>query len=116
MVNGQALLIAGIVAVLLLFWLSCLADLMNRPDDEFPGRNDKLAWVLILIFLNIPGVFLYLLRKRVDTATVEPKAPLEVMRGSQPEIPETVPCPECRKPMPGKADKCPSCGWSYFKT
>ena len=48
-----------VAVAFVIFWASQLYDLMCRKDDEFPGRNDKVLWVLILILLPVIGVVLY---------------------------------------------------------
>ena len=48
---------------LLLFWLWQLLDLMNRGDDEFPGRFDKLIWGMILLFGWVVGAVAFCLWK-----------------------------------------------------
>ncbi|MBM3473828.1 MAG: hypothetical protein FJX75_11215 [Armatimonadetes bacterium] len=49
------LIFAAIVAGLV-FWVIALVDAARR---EFPGQNDKLMWVLIVVLAGIPGALVY---------------------------------------------------------
>jgi hypothetical protein len=43
-----------LVVVLLLnaiFWVVQFMDLMTMPDDDFPGRFDKVLWVVVFVAL-----------------------------------------------------------------
>jgi uncharacterized membrane protein len=53
-------LLAGIV-----FWLTQLIDVMQRRDDEFPGRYDKIIWALVIVLGNIFGAFAYWIAKPI---------------------------------------------------
>lgn len=60
----QAAVSVVVIPLLLLaaagiFWLVQLIDLLRRSDDEFQGRNDKVIWALVLIFLNFIGGLIY---------------------------------------------------------
>lgn len=46
-----------IVFIVLVFWLFCIVDVLR---NSFNG-NDKLIWVLVLLFIPFFGPFLYLL-------------------------------------------------------
>ena len=48
------LLIAGFAVFIIIFWIAMLIDCLQRKKFE-----DKLAWVLVLIFLNVLGSVLY---------------------------------------------------------
>ncbi len=41
---------------LFIFWILMLVDAVQR---KFKGPNDKLVWVLVLIFLNLIGAIIY---------------------------------------------------------
>ena len=47
------------------FWVWALVDALQRPDDEWQhaGQN-KLVWILVMIFLGILGSFIYLVVAR----------------------------------------------------
>ncbi len=46
-----------IVFIVLVFWLFCIVDVLR---NSFNG-NDKLIWILVLLFVPFLGPFLYLL-------------------------------------------------------
>ena len=48
------ILLAG--AVIFLLPIMALVDIVR---SEFQGQNDKVIWVLIILFLNIIGAILY---------------------------------------------------------
>lgn len=48
-------LVVVISIVALPFWVISLIDILK---SRFEG-NDKIVWLLVLIFLNIPGMILY---------------------------------------------------------
>jgi len=41
---------------LFIFWICMLVDAIQR---KFKGSNDKLVWVLVLIFTNLIGAVIY---------------------------------------------------------
>ena len=49
------LALAGIT-VLFIFWLFMLIDCLRR---DFPRDGDKIAWVIVIIFLQILGALIY---------------------------------------------------------
>lgn len=56
----------GIIALAgFAFWIWSLVDAIQRPDDEWQraGQN-KLIWILVLIFVGFIGSFIYLLIAR----------------------------------------------------
>ena len=55
-----AIAIAGFV-----FWIWSLVDAIQRPDSEWEqaGQN-KLVWILVLIFIGFIGSIIYLLVAR----------------------------------------------------
>ncbi len=48
------LLITGLVIFTVVFWLWMLVDCLQRKKFE-----DKLVWVLVILFLNVLGSILY---------------------------------------------------------
>ena len=54
------------------FWLWALIDAVQRPDAEWEqaGQN-KLIWILVLIFVGFIGSFLYLLVARPQLENVK---------------------------------------------
>jgi hypothetical protein len=42
-----------------MFWISQLHDLMASPDDRFPGRHDKIAWVAVMLVWSVFGSLAY---------------------------------------------------------
>ena len=56
--GGQELLFLLVIfGVLFLLPILALVDVVR---SEFRGSNDKLIWVIIIVFLNIIGALLYL--------------------------------------------------------
>ena len=98
----------GALTILLIIWISALADLMRRRDAEFPGKNDKLAWVFILLLTGIVGAIVYFFCR--------PRQGSDVVVDAQPKSgseSEPIRCLECGQPIPPGSSKCGSCGWSY---
>lgn len=62
--KSRALIIIGIITILsvifgilgFLFWLWMLIDCAKR---DFPKANDKIVWILIIIFIQIIGAIIY---------------------------------------------------------
>lgn len=50
--GAAAALIAGAMAL----WVVALIDVMKR---EFPGQNDKLIWVLVIVLTGWIGALIY---------------------------------------------------------
>jgi hypothetical protein len=48
-----------VLALLLRAWRNEFVFLMGRPDDDFPGRNDKLIWVIVLLFFAPVGLWFF---------------------------------------------------------
>jgi hypothetical protein len=40
-------------------WRNEFVFLMGRQDEDFPGRHDKLLWVLLLVFYAPAGVWFF---------------------------------------------------------
>lgn len=48
---------------LAILWIWALVDcLVNEPSE--PGKNDKLIWVLVIIFASFIGALIYLIVRR----------------------------------------------------
>ncbi len=56
-IGWQQLLILAIVASIFLIPLIALIDVLRK---EFKG-NDKVIWVIVILFFNIPGSLIYFL-------------------------------------------------------
>ena len=48
--------LVGISLVLLFIWAYCLWDVLR---SQFAGANDKLVWVLLILFVPALGVLFY---------------------------------------------------------
>ncbi len=48
-----------ILGLFLRTWRDEFLFLMGLHDDDFPGRNDKLIWVFLLLVLAPVGVWLF---------------------------------------------------------
>jgi len=53
------ILIIGLIAFL--FWLSELRLVIKMHDSDFPDRNDKLMWFLLVFFGSILGAVLFMI-------------------------------------------------------
>ncbi len=53
----ELLFIVVVLGVLFLLPLIALVDVIR---SDFRGPNDKLIWVIVILFLNIVGALLYL--------------------------------------------------------
>jgi hypothetical protein len=51
--------IALVLLAMTMFWISQLHDLMASPDDRFPGRHDKIAWVAVMLVWSVFGSLAY---------------------------------------------------------
>ncbi|SOD91986.1 PLDc N-terminal domain-containing protein [Spirosoma fluviale] len=49
--------ILGVLAFLLVFPIVALVDVVR---SDFRGPNDKVIWVIIIVFLNLIGALLYI--------------------------------------------------------
>ncbi len=57
---GMVAFLATIVSLLFpLFWVWMLIDAVLRDEREYPGAtsNEKLVWVLILVFVQFSAIF-----------------------------------------------------------
>ena len=52
-------LIVWIVIGAVALWISQFVDLMQRRDNEFPGRYDKPIWAAVMIFGSLLGSIVY---------------------------------------------------------
>ncbi|WP_353893479.1 PLD nuclease N-terminal domain-containing protein [Proteinivorax hydrogeniformans] len=43
-----------------IFWIWALIDIAKTPADDFRYENDKLVWLLIVIFASSLGALIYL--------------------------------------------------------
>tara|TARA_Y100001960_G_C14224496_1_gene610676 strand:+ start:113 stop:346 length:234 start_codon:yes stop_codon:yes gene_type:complete len=62
MVNSLlALVLFAVGMVYLYLWISQLVQLMTLSCDDFPGRHDKILWVIIYIvfFPLAPFIFVW---------------------------------------------------------
>lgn len=56
---GAVAVAAGIVSLLFpVFWLWMLVEAILRDEREYPGANsnEKLIWILVLVFVQISSV------------------------------------------------------------
>lgn len=62
------LLAVGLIGLLLpLFWVWMLIDAVLRDDAEYPARssNEKLVWVLVMVFVQVAAVLYFFMVYRV---------------------------------------------------
>lgn len=50
-----------VLLVTTVLWIIMLIDVLRREEDQFPakGENQKMLWVLILLFGGIIGAIIY---------------------------------------------------------
>lgn len=53
--------ILALAVAAFLFWLYELWAVATMSDSDFPGRNDKLIWVIIVLFASVIGAVLFVL-------------------------------------------------------
>ena len=53
------LILASLLLLYFFFWMWQFVQLMLLSDDDFPGKNDKILWVVtfIVFFMFAPSVF-----------------------------------------------------------
>jgi hypothetical protein len=55
-------MLQGIIWVLALwllgFWFAQVLDLLNRSDDDFPERNDRVEWLMVVLLVPVVGAIL----------------------------------------------------------
>jgi len=61
-------LIVMFLVMAFLFWAAQLLDVLPRKDDDFPGRNDKMMWGLIVFFGGFLGAIVYSISKQPRTS------------------------------------------------
>jgi len=49
-------LMAAAMIALMVFWIIALIDAAKR---EFPGQNDKLMWILVIVLVGWIGALIY---------------------------------------------------------
>lgn len=52
-------LVLGFIALIIglfIFWIMMIIDCANR---DFPNNNDKVIWILVLVFLGVLGGTIY---------------------------------------------------------
>lgn len=73
MALGIFFLLFGAIAIAgFVFWIWSLVDAIQRPDAEWEqaGQN-KLVWILVLIFVGFIGSIIYLLVARPSLEEVK---------------------------------------------
>jgi len=53
------LLLLAVLGLFLKFWRDEFVFLMGRNDDDFPGRHDKLVWVVVLLVFAPAGTWFF---------------------------------------------------------
>lgn len=56
------LLVIGVIATiwfLCTVWFRALTSVMATEDDQFPGKHDKMLWVVLLLCVPIFAPFIY---------------------------------------------------------
>jgi len=56
-------IIAILALWLIAFWFAQVLDIVNRSDDDFPERNDRVVWLLIVLLVPVVGAILYASRR-----------------------------------------------------
>jgi hypothetical protein len=74
----EPLVLAGLIILTLFLrsWRNEFIYLMGRGDGDFPGRNDKLIWAIVLLFFAPVGLWLF----RAHRLTHWPEAETELDR------------------------------------
>ena len=49
--------------ILFVFWLNEFWTIVNMKDDDFPNRNDRLMWAVIVFFGNVLGAAIFAIWK-----------------------------------------------------
>lgn len=66
----ELIVLVVVISILALpFWVISLIDILK---SRFEG-NDKIVWLLVLIFLNIPGMILYRVIGKKQKITIQEK-------------------------------------------
>jgi hypothetical protein len=75
----------AVLIVLVLFvkaWRDEFILLMGLRDEDFPGRNDKMIWVLVLMFFAPVGTWFFRAYRLTHWPEPEPQPVTEAMPGS----------------------------------
>lgn len=56
-------LLAIAIIAIIYFWASQFLDLMEKEDDDFPGKHDKILWFTTLILGSAFGALLFYISK-----------------------------------------------------
>ena len=75
----------AVLIVLVLFvkaWRDEFVFLMGLRDEDFPGRNDKLIWVLVLLLFAPVGTWFFRAYRLAHWPEPEPQTRTEAMPGS----------------------------------
>ena len=59
------------------FWFLTLCSVLSASDEEFPGRNDKLMWAIIVFFGSVLGAILFFFWKWEYQRSLESARKLE---------------------------------------
>jgi len=57
------LMIAFSVALVVLFWIGAIYSVLKHPKLS---DTERLCWLLVVLLLNVPGAFLYILFAKPD--------------------------------------------------
>jgi hypothetical protein len=81
---AMALLLGAVVVALVFFWVGEFVRLMRTSPGAFPGRNDRLVWIIVMVVL-LPVGALAFWTYRSTQATWVNDPPFE--RGEKPPSP-----------------------------
>lgn len=56
---------------MLIFWGSQFLELMKMKNGDFSSREDKVIWVVVMIFLNAFGALLFCIQFRPENERVK---------------------------------------------
>lgn len=69
------IIMAIIGIALFVFWIWSIIDCVKR---EFPGDNDKVLWLVVIIVLGVLGSFIYLIAgRKKGTIKTQSETPAE---------------------------------------
>ena len=51
------------VALAAIFWIYQLWSVVSSDDADYPNRNDKLMWAMVVLFGSVLGALLFVLWK-----------------------------------------------------
>ena len=55
----MGILVIIISLIFFVYWIRQFCEVIRAGDSDFPGRNDKLMWAIIIFFGSLPGALLY---------------------------------------------------------